>query len=263
MSQTKLRISLWDEPLLRAFARALEGPETEVTVTDRRQSEKRLLAGLADVALVPADRAIAAADDFQILPAVAFGAWNTPRATISLRKGFEGRPEQIYCTDPDALEALVSRVVLREHYGISVSPSPLEGPASRASADAVLAVEEAPPTVGGLLLDLGQEWYELTNYPMIWGLFVVRAGEADANVVRLLRDAAAAVESADDLDGTDPGDDGMALPRFRFDDIATASLTELCGFLYYYGVTSDIEEVRTARLPDDADIGFDGREPLL
>lgn len=263
MSGDILRISIWDDPRLKAFGEALRSERTDVTFDSREVGGKRLGAGLVDMALIPTDIAVGLSEDFDILPAVAYSGWSTPHAIINLRDGFEGRPDALECADPGALESLVSRVVLQEHYGISVRAQSSEIPARDSQAAAVLAFDEAPPSNEGRNLDLGQEWYELTNYPMVWGLFVMRKGELDADIVRRLREAAAAVESADELDGTDPGEDGMALPRFRFDDIATASLTELCRYLYFYGVTGDIREIEPAKVPEDADIGQDTRDPIL
>ena len=264
MSDSKrLRISIWDDPRLRAFGEALRSDLTEVSFDTREAGSHRLSAGLVDMALMPTNVAVDLSEDFDPLPAVAYSGWATPHATISLREGFQGQPGSLHCADPTAIEAQVARIVLQEHYSISVDLVPLAGPASESDADAILAFDEPAPNDGGLTLDLGQEWYELTNYPMVWGLFVMRAGELDADVVRILREAAASVESADHLDGTVPGEDGMGLPRFRFDDIVTASLTELCRHLYFYGVTSELREVTPAKVAETADIGNDTRDPML
>jgi hypothetical protein len=264
MSDSKrLRISIWDDPRLQAFGEALKSDQTEVSFDTREVGSKRLGAGLVDMALMPSNEAIDLSEDFDVLPAVAYSAWSTPHAVVSLREGFQGQPESLFCADPKALEAQVARIVLQEHYSIVLDLKPLNGPAAASDEDAILAFDEPAPNDGGLLLDLGQEWYELTNYPMVWGLFVMRAGELDAGVIRILREAAASVESADHLDGTVPGEDGMGLPRFRFDDIVTASLTELCGHLYFYGVTSELQEVLPAKVAETADIGNDTRDPML
>ncbi|MBO6576081.1 MAG: hypothetical protein JJ896_09465 [Rhodothermales bacterium] len=258
MEASILRISVWDEPQLRAFGKALQGPETDVAFVERDMAEQRLQAGLTDLALVPTHRALAAdRDDFELIPAVAYGSWSTPHLAILLPEGFEGQPEHLVTWNPDGLESLVARIVLHEHYGMSVQP------VLDAHPDQARLQRGGGGSGDALRLDLGEEWYELTNYPMVWGLFMMRAGELDAGTIRVLRAAAASVESSDDLDGTNPGSDGMGLPRFRFDDIATASLTELSTHLYYYGLTSDIEEVRTARIPEGADIGSDQRDPQL
>ncbi|MFT4606259.1 MAG: chorismate dehydratase [Rhodothermales bacterium] len=264
MSDSKrLRISIWDDPRLHAFGEALKSDQTEVSFDTREAGGARVGAGLVDVALIPTHRAVELLEDFDVLPAVAYSGWSTPHATISLREGFQGKPETLVCADPTALESQVGRIILQEHYSIAVKLGPLSGPAAASDADAVLAFDEPAPNDGSLTLDLGQEWYELTNYPMVWGLFVMRQGELDADVVRILREAAAAVESADDLDGTVPGEDGMGLPRFRFDDIVTASLTELCRHLYFYGVTEELREIEPAKLSETANIGNDTRDPML
>ncbi|MFT5144725.1 MAG: chorismate dehydratase [Rhodothermales bacterium] len=263
-TENMLRISLWDDHRLKALGAALESEETEVVFADRLQCEKRLLSGLTDLAMIPSHRALAAAEDFEVLPAVAYSSWCTPHALISLRGGFAEKADTIQVPDVGSVESLVARVVLKEHYGLSVTVGLLETAAALSDHAAVLAVDEPAPAHDGLVLDLGQEWFELTNYPMVWGLFLMRKGELDARTIRILRDGVSSIETADHLDGTDPGADGLALPRLRLDDLAVASLTELATYLYYYGVTKDIEEVTLGELPEDSFVGDDdGREPLL
>ena len=149
----------------------------------------------------------------------------------------------------------MARIVLREHYGMQPSVVVAEaGAGPDPSADGVLRVGSLcavhdPEEVGqGVTLDLGQEWFELTAYPMAWGLFVSRAGESDPRLFLTLREAAApgedqVEESVDDLVSD-------ARLRFRFDDIVTASLTELAELLYFYKVTEDVPELRFAPDPD-------------
>jgi hypothetical protein len=50
--------------------------------------------------------------------------------------------------------------------------------------------------------------------------------------------------------------------RLRFDDLATASLTELRQYLFYYQITEDIPDLPLYVVPDD---GFedDENQPLL
>ncbi len=259
-----LRIELWDDPRLRRFGAALEGDGIEVSFCSREEAETRLRAGLSDLAVLPSDRVLADLEVFDVLPAVAYSSWSTPHVSLSMRDGLAGGAELLECDDPGALESLVARIVLKEHYGAVARVETLAGAATDSDASAVLAIDQEPPTgTSACVLDLGQEWYELTNYPMVWGLFVVRKGEVSGSTVRLLREAAEALETSDHLDGTDPEEAGFSLPRFRFDSIAVASLTELCDYLYYYGITTDVPELKVAHLPENEDTSDDMRNPLL
>jgi chorismate dehydratase len=259
-----LRIVLWEDSRLHPFGAALGRDYTQVSFCSRVEAETRLLAGLCDLAVLPSDRVLSDLDAYDVLPAVAYSTWSTPHVQLALRDGFSGQPESVQCPDPAALESLIARIVLKEHYGTDARAETLVGPAGKSQAAAVLAVDESPPSSGsGRVLDIGQEWYELTNYPMVWGLFAMRKGEATAASIRLLREAAETLETADHLDGTDPEEDGFGLPRFRLDSVAIASLTELCDYLYYYGVTGDISELALAHIAEDVDTTDDMRDPLL
>jgi predicted solute-binding protein len=104
-------------------------------------------------------------------------------------------------------------------------------------------------------LDLGQEWYELSNYPMVWGVFAALKGNATPHLIRGMADAAAIAERLRQEDLTKLDDEtaeffGADL-RFRFDDLATASISELTQYLYFYQGNDEIDELPVVHLPDD------------
>lgn len=277
MESQTYRLAVWEDEALAPFADALQVAANRIGVSvlrlPRVSCERGLRAGLLDAALLPAIHVLVEADEFDVYPAVAVSAWRGPHASIHLPGGLERTPGTLSCTVDVAQEAVMSRIVLKEHYGMQ--PAVREVPSGEpvdASADAVLRVGEirSDPHAelvheeGGVTLDLGQEWFELTNYPMVWGLFVSRAGEADSRMVPLLREAASVV-AGDEEEPVDVEEEvSDAGIRLRLDDMATASLTELADLLFFYRVTEEVPAVRFASDPEaEPRPRDDEEEPLL
>jgi hypothetical protein len=123
-------------------------------------------------------------------------------------------------------------------------------------------------------MDLGREWYELTNYPMVWGLFVMKRGRATTALVEAMMAAGqhAKAHRADWIEQENPPE---ALREFYTDDLRTgigrlerASLTDFRTYLFYYNVADEIpdmpfvsEDPDSAREEDDDAEEADGDAP--
>ena len=262
-----MKLALWNTPSMALFAAGAEAvPGLSVVQTTPQDAMAMLLDGTADVALVPSLLVFSHADVFSVLPGAAFSTWKAPYARLVLPDGLE-RAERVVYAPEHAQEALLARIVLHEHYGLKPSFEAIEEEeAAGEAARLVVGAEAATWQSQHLTLNLAQEWYELANYPMVWGLFVARRDEAVPAFVEAVVALAEAAEAkrplwlqaremppelhafyAEDL-------------RVRFDDLATASLTEFRQYLYYYHVTEDLPELPLYELPDD---GEDERTPLL
>lgn len=123
-------------------------------------------------------------------------------------------------------------------------------------ADAALIVGDEVPYMRpeSYAMDLGQEWYELANYPMVWGFFAARKGEATPEMMLALRDAAAVAEQTRESAATDVSpelhhfiSDDL---RTRFDDLAVASLTEYRQYLFYENVLTDVPDLDPVSFPE-------------
>lgn len=257
-------IALWNAPYLRFVEHGLGAQgNTSVVSAGVENVLGQLASGRVDVALIPSDIALMASDSLEILPAVAVSTWSNPFVSLTLPDGFTGGDMVLSHTPDGALAAFLASVVLKEHYGIlcDLSPSPA-GSKDRSVHDA-MAVQVSESGAGGepRALDLGQEWYELTNYPMVWALFAARQGEADQQLIEGVRRRMIVLEDEKRAIAEDLTDDAAMLDfcmnelRFRLDDLATASLTSLADYLYYYGRTDQVPAVQFASLPaEDADV---------
>ena len=255
------------------LALGLERSGADVERLPEHELASRLLGGDADAALLPALAVLRAVDDLAVLPAVALSAWDYPYARLLLRADLGHTLKSVAFDPRHAQEVILTRAVLREHYGATPAFVPVEAATREAlgTHDAVLTVGDAVPTLahGPLSLDLGQEWYELSNYPFVFGLIATRHGEATVELLHLVRQAARLAEAlrpawlqarempphlhsfyADSL-------------RFRFDDLAMAGLTEFSELLFAQGVLDEIPTVPLATFPDDAFEEDEEDEPLL
>jgi predicted solute-binding protein len=253
-----MHLAVWDIPpavfLASGFVEA-DGVQVEY----RPPSACRALLdeGQVDVALLPTTTVLTNVEAYDILPAVALSSWDYPYARLVLRKGFKG--VDTLALDPRyTQEAFVATVVLKEHYRatpelVGVQGSPEELLASDAAAVLLAGPEAASLPRSALspddvIMDLGQEWYELVNYPMVWGLFATLKEQASPAQVRTLIRAAKRAEGRRQLwlqaNETTPELAGFFQDslRVRLDDLAVASLTELRHYLFYFGATPDIPD---------------------
>lgn len=261
------RIALWDAPYVGIVRAALERrlPSADQVSLPAEQCAEALANGTVDMALVPTVAVMANADRFDVLPAFALSSWEYPFARIRIA-GTMDRLSPSLVVPPDASqEAFIASVVLQEHYGARVLAVPSdETPAGDVNA---LLVDGGRTDDPATELDLGREWFELTNYPMVWGVLVMRRGEADDQTIRLVSETAALCEQLREQRSGQPSTSSRSeLPpqpavsergstsethaelverfvadqlRFRLDDLAVASLTELSDFLFFYSGTDE------------------------
>ena len=272
-----MNIAIWNDHTEALIASGFEAFCDPSKLTLRRgaveECEKWLRSGTVDVALLPTLSILRDEDAFDVLPAVAVSSWGTPFASLVSRKNI-GEPINAFSVHPRyAQEALVARIILKEHYGIIPKLIPVShtnmADLLAENTDAALVMDQLDSPVDGSLnvLDLGQEWYELVNYPMVWGLFAMRKGEADVTTAIQVRDAVSvadagrahfvrAAKGRPDLEAY--YEENL---RLRFDRLAVASLTAFREYIYYFGVTADIPDLPLYEIPENAD--NDDEQPLL
>ncbi|NNF02855.1 MAG: hypothetical protein HKN17_00205 [Rhodothermales bacterium] len=258
-----MNLALWNAPFLRFVEYGLGAQaETRVRSAGVEDVLGRLAAGQADVALIPTDIALMASESLEILPAVAVSTWSNPFVSLTLPDGFTGGDMVLSHTPDGALTAFLASVVLKEHYGILSDVSPASSDSRDVSDHDVVTVQTADADRSGepRALDLGQEWYELTNYPMVWALFVSRKGEATPELIEGIRSRMIALEDdripiAERLSGDRAMlDFCLNELRFRLDDLAVASLSSFADFLYFYGRTDQVPAVQFASLPAEDEL---------
>lgn len=271
-----MRLAIWNYPpaefLVSGFTSGRVASPFEIERRTIPECERLLREGHVDVAMVSTLSVLREPDEYDVLPAVALSTWSYPYARLVLKHGLE-RPIERVAFNPGApQEAFLAQLIMKEHYRMTPTFVAREGATQQellqGGDDAVLLVGVDVPmwSSEALWLDLGQEWYELANYPMVWAFFATRKGEATPVVTRALRNNVGAAEDQRAL-WVRAQETSATLHEFyqddlrvRLDDLVVASLTEFKQYLYYYHVLDDMVDVPFVFLDEDIDEG--GADPL-
>ena len=238
-------LAIWPDKFLDPLVKELQKTTSgfNVVVTERERCEQLVLAGMVDVALVSAIPVFLHEDDLDVYSASAVSSWKFPFATIQSNSNLGDPITRVEYKPEDRWYAVIAKVVLNEHYQQSPSFVESESPSIDQPESAMIVVEDKPGkhATSGMALDLGQEWFELTGYPMVWGLFACSKGTLLQRTNDALRDATAIFKARNDSNGNEPLDESLEEfysenIRVGYDDLVTASLTELSQFLFFYNV---------------------------
>ncbi len=258
-----MRLAVWDiRPCSLLFG---SNDVHGIDVLYRKPGECKALldSGEVDVALVAVNEVLRDVDEYNILPQAVIASTATfPYATLWLKGGVDGiRSVKVFEDHRQAGE--VAEIILREEYGLEGSVRFGSVPSTNGSSpDAHVTFKD--PTgdleVDNRWLDIGQEWFELTSLPLVWGVFTVPARSEAGST---FGDQMEAVVSGLELEGCVSGwlDAHPAMTsrersalegdlRFRFDDEVLAGLDVLAQYLFYYGKVDDIPTPRFSRPPE-------------
>lgn len=272
-----MKLAVWNYPpaefLISGFTSGRVAAPFEIERRTIPECEQMLAGHDADVAMVTTLSVLRHPDAYDVLPAVALSTWSYPYARLVLKHGLERPFEQVAFNPVCTQEAFLAQLVLKEHYRMTPEFVPHEGATQQellaSGEDAVLLVGSDVPmwSSDALWLDLGQEWFELANYPMVWGFFATRKGEATPDVIRAVRNSVRAAEAQRDV-WVRAQETTAALHEFysedlrvRLDDLVVASLTELNQYLYYYHVLPEVADVPFVYLDEEGEEG--GADPSL
>jgi chorismate dehydratase len=266
-----LRVSIWKDPILNELSERLISCQEVTSITRGKSREiiASLESGETDVAVLPTPYVLQNKDAFNVLPEMAVSSRSHPVFRLHLQEGFAKSDVRVSVSSDQVIHGLMAAIILREHYNFRLRKD-LRDPASKEEDKTVqdawlvrldesnqsVPVEEYEfshdrDTPSSLTLDLGSEWYELVNYPMVWALFVMKKGTASEEAVKNLisivtsldQDQFQAERSVSSV--VERGD--FSEIKYRFDESCLASLTEMEEYLYYYGIVSDISDF--AELP--------------
>jgi chorismate dehydratase len=254
-----LRLAVPDLPAAHALAVAWgggTGPVADTETMAPEDAERALRAGRVDLAFVPTLAILRDPDAFSVVPGVALVGRAYRPAHLHLPEGLApftpGRQPRVGVHPLYAQEALLARVLLKEHYGATPTFVPFEGEPP-AGLDGVVLPPGGDLPPAGVTLDLGAEWFELTTRPMVWALLAAPAGGVSPEEALFLRDAAVDLfEDADPLATEEPG--GVTLAAY-----AHAGLDDWVNYLFYLGTLEELPQVPFIVIPGED--GEQGEEP--
>ena len=272
-----MTIALWDEAALDLMSKAaseLSGKlPIDVLRVSRRECRDAVIKGSAQIALIPILEAFREIELFDVLPAVSFSSWDNPFISLLVKDTIGGAIRTVAIDPAFPQEALLAKVILKEHYGAEPVFQPIMQLSTRSVADfgedAVLLIQDShePVDYSGMQLDLGRDWFELTHYPMVWGVFVMSKGSANDEAVRAMRTLAQYTEH---YSGEWVAESGYSKTiqsfytegvRYRMDDLAVAGITALQDYLYYNEALEDMSPLSLYEITQDD--GEENDAPLL
>ena len=254
-----MRLAVWPVDPARALGAALLGAGvTEVVELEPHQAQAALRAGTVDLALVPTLDVLRGADGLDLLPGLSLTGERSPRRTLGVAVALDAI-ETIGFDPRDAQEALLTQLVLKEHYGTApvfrlVEPGTSAADALGANGTALLPLGTELPD-GAFEIDPALEWLELTLRPYVWGLVAGLEDAVTPGEAKRLSDAVAATPPGDAL-----RDDGVAVYQLSLDGYAVDGLREAAEYLFATGTLPEIPELAFLELPPDPDAD-DGGEP--
>jgi len=226
-----MRLLVWSAEPARALGRAL-APHADIVEAPSWAALPALASEDVDVALVPTLQVLREPGDFELVPGVALVGEASPELALVVRG-----PMHDVCSvafDPRyAQEALLSAILLREHYGAQPAFAAAVPGASLserlAGNEAALASHDDLDmrAADTLVVDIGTEWLELTTRPFAWALLAARAGALGAGDLAPLGAAARAALPPDGW-------------QFTLDGYGHAGLEEFAGHLFFHGALADL-----------------------
>jgi len=184
---------------------------------------------------------------YRLVPHVCAASYSKSKTIVLL---FHQNLREIKSIAVDATsssEVVLAKLILQEKYDCAVQIIPFSGPADEAlkTSDAVLLIGDAAATLKNEnVLDLVEEWSDLTELPFIHGLWVARQGALSNEEINML--ITAGKDGISHLEPTMEEDVREYLLNFKYelDDEGIAALTEFFRMAYYHGILHDIPDVR-------------------
>jgi chorismate dehydratase len=254
-----IKLAVWNTPAGRFLISGLRSSpvssKVEVQEVPETEALTTLLGGGVDVALVTPLEAMLRPDEVDVIPAVSMSTWDYPLARIYMPSGLDEAPAKLVADTRYQQEIFVAGLVLKEHY--RMMPEVVEEGDGDCAHLTIGSFDEDEAREGMLALDLGQEWYELTGYPMLWGVFATRKGEATPEVIETIGSLIRTSDTQRALFLQANESSPLVHDFFRdslrigFDDLAIASLTELRQYLYYHDVLDEMAELPVVFLPEE------------
>lgn len=234
-----MQLAFWNFPPVECLEIASQALGIEAERQSASVCVELLSQQQVDLALLPVITALSAADELDIVPGGAVSSWGYPFARMCAQRDFWKAETLRSTTGPKLLE-FMARVILKEHYGQDVQVVSHENADVELLSECASLERSADPRT----LDIGQEWYELAQYPMVWGVYCCLKGTAtDAMTQQLieLTKEAEKISQNHELHSSSPKDEFFRNSlRLRLDDVAIAGLTAIRDYMFFYGVTQEL-----------------------
>lgn len=170
----------------------LHGPQRGIfDLTFRVPSEcaDAVASGQADIGIVPSIEL--ARQELSIVPGLGIACRGAVRSILLVSKRPLDQVATLAADSSSRTSVELARIILQERHGVAPRFVPHAPHLTEMLeiADAALvigdpALQYDPATSPHLVLDLGQEWYELTGMPMVFAVWAGRPGAITPDVIR-------------------------------------------------------------------------------
>lgn len=249
-----LHVAVWDIPPARFLVSRLERESHIDLVSGPAVAcEKWLAEEKVDLALVSTLSVMRDPESWELLPEVGLASRRYPYAQLVLRDGLEGIG-RIGIDPRYRQEAVVTQIVLKEHYQATPEFVPIElGDQAeilqREGGVLVTDPSELSALSDGLVLDIGREWFELSTYPMVWGLFASRKDGLPMDRAEKIQRAIQAVDTDRDewLSRQDISKDRADFVRKDLFPLVKGhvegGLQEFAQYLFFHGILEEVPQL--------------------
>ncbi len=244
-----MRLAVWPVAPARALGSALADLATEIVEVEPHQARAALDDGRVDLALVPTLDVLRAHDGLSVVPGVALAGERSPRRHLVVGSALDAI-ESVGFDPRDAQEALLTQMMLREHYdaaptfALAAPGTPLADVLAQRSAALVDIGHDLPFET--FALDPGQEWTDLTLRPFPWGLLAGLAGTISVATATRIRATVQATPPTEAL-----VHDGVGVYQLTLDGYAMDGLDQYAEMLFATGSLDDIPAVPFVEIPDE------------
>ncbi len=171
-------------PLIWGLLRGPQRGAAEVVLSLPSDCAEQLTKGSIDVGLVPTAELIRS--PFRRITDLGIACLGTIRSILLITKVPLTHVRILAADAASRTSVALARIVLRDRYGVEPElismPADLEVMMEHADAAVIIgdpALRLDPPRIPYRVVDLGQEWYELTDRPMVFAVWAARP-ELDA-----------------------------------------------------------------------------------
>ncbi|HIE26192.1 TPA: hypothetical protein EYP66_02775 [Candidatus Poribacteria bacterium] len=178
----KNRIKIGAVPYLNAkpliYTLPKNDPNFQLNIAVPSQLADQLQAGHLDVALIPSIEYLRA-KDYRIIPNISISSHGAVRSVKLFSKVSIEKLQRVALDSSSRTSRALLKILLAEKYGLypEYIPYAHRTPIHNTDADAVLLIGDAAMQQSDenwYTLDLGEEWYSMTDMPFVYALWVTR-----------------------------------------------------------------------------------------
>ena len=263
MASEKIILSVFNQlnniPFIYSFEKKHIKNNYKVIKNSPVESGNALLNGEVEIAVVPVTTFARTKETWKIIPHISISSKNTCKSVkLFFKKGVK-KLNKIAIDDRAASEAALLQILMQEKYNITpeyITMKPNLKHMLGFSDAALLIGDEAlhEQEINKNSFDLGEEWYDLTGLPIVFGFWAGRAMTADIEVVKnIINSTNLGINNLEPNTKEFAKDSAFSWAiyhdyltknvNYKFTEEEHAGLTEFYNYAFYYGLIEYIPDI--------------------